>query len=115
MAEKDSRCEWGHLWRRQPLGLSQLPAGRAHLEDPRSALFYEAVRVMDLVKEVADAEGMWNIRFLENAVPDEEEIRTMSWALAMKPLLVDSRHLSRARRPRLFWVSVPLVTPRRSL
>ena len=91
------------------LGLSQLPAGRAHLEDPRSALFYEAVRVMDLVKEVADAEGMWNIRFLENAVPDEEEIRTMSWALAMKPLLVDSRHLSRARRPRLFWVSVPLV------
>ena len=43
-------------------------------------------------------------------MPDEEDIRTMSWALAMKPLLVDSRHLSRARRPRLFWVSVPLVT-----
>jgi hypothetical protein len=91
-------------------GLSQLSAERSGLEDPRSALFYEAVRVMDLVKEVADAEGMWNIRFLENIVPDEEDIRTMSWALAMKPLLVDARHLSRARRPRLFWMSVPLVS-----
>ena len=60
-------------------GLSRLSADRTHLEDPRSALFFEAVRVMDLVKEVADAEGMWNIRFLENVVPDEEDIRTMSW------------------------------------
>ena len=90
-------------------GLSRLSADRTHLEDPRSALFFEAVRVMDLVKEVADAEGMWNIRFLEN-VADEEDIRTMSWALSMRPLLVDSQHLSRARRPRLFWVSVPLVS-----
>ena len=91
-------------------GLSRLSADRTHLEDPRSALFFEAVRVMDLVKEVADAEGMWNIRFLENVVPDEEDIRTMSWVLAMRPLLVDARHLSRARRPRLFWVSAPLVS-----
>ena len=83
-------------------GLSRLSADRTHLEDPRSALFFEAVRVMDLVKEVADAEGMWNIRFLENVVPDEEDIRTMSWALSMRPLLVDSQHLSRARRASAF-------------
>ena len=65
---------------------------------------------MELVKKVADEEGMWTIRFLENVVPDEQDIRTMSWALAMKPFLVDAMHLSRAKRPRLFWVSVPLVS-----
>ena len=56
---------------------------------------------------------MWNIRFLENVVPDAEDIRTyMSWVLAMRPLLVDARHLSRARRPRLFWVSAQAFVPR---
>ena len=33
----------------------------------------------------------------------------MSLALGMRPLLVDSQHLSRARRPRMFWLSVDLM------
>ena len=33
----------------------------------------------------------------------------MTSALGMRPLLVDAKHLSRAKRPRLFWFSVPLI------
>ena len=90
-------------------GLSKLSVDRSHLADPRSALFYEAVRVFDLVKEVAKEEIMWCSKFLENVVPDEEDVRVMTSALGMHPLLVDAKHLSRARRPRLFWLSVPLI------
>ena len=90
-------------------GLSKLSVDRSHLADPRSALFYEAMRVFDLVKEVAKEEIMWCIKFLENVVPDEEDVRVMTSALGMHPLLVDAKHLSRARRPRLFWLSVPLI------
>ena len=39
-------------------GLSKLSSGRIHVERPRSKLFYEAVRVSSLVKEVAQQEGM---------------------------------------------------------
>jgi hypothetical protein len=48
-------------------------------------LFYEAVRVFDLVKEVAKEEIMWGIKFLENVVPDEEDVRVMTSALGMHP------------------------------
>ena len=90
-------------------GLSKLSVDRRHLEDERSALFHEAVRVMKLVKEEASLEGMWCVRFLENVVPDDEDIRIMSRELDLRPLLVDSKHLSRARRPRLFWLSIDLI------
>eukprot|EP00435_Cladocopium_sp_Y103_P054777 s1675_g18.t1 len=90
-------------------GLSKLSVDRQHLEDERSKLFYEAVRVMKLVQEEARNEGMWCIKFLENVVPDEKDIREMSVALDMRARLVDSKHLSRARRPRLFWFSVDLI------
>ena len=90
-------------------GLSKLSVDRRHLEDPRSKLFHNAVAVMKMVKEESKLAGMWCIRFLENVVPDEVDIQEMSIALEMRPRLVDSKHLSRARRPRLFWFSVDLI------
>ena len=90
-------------------GLSKLSVDRRHLEDPRSKLFHDAVAVMKMVKEESKLAGMWCIRFLENVVPDEVDIQEMSIALEMRPRLVDSKHLSRARRPRLFWFSVDLI------
>jgi len=90
-------------------GLSKLSVDRRHVDDERSALFHDAVRVMKLVKEEASLEGMWCVRFLENVVPDDEDIRIMSKELDLRPLLVDSKHLSRARRPRLFWLSIDLI------
>ena len=84
-------------------GLSKLSVDRRHLEDPRSKLFHNAVAVMKMVKEESKLAGMWCIRFLENVVPDEVDIQEMSIALEMRPRLVDSKHLSRARRPRTVW------------
>jgi len=91
-------------------GLSRLSVDRRHLEDPRSKLFRDAVAVMKMVKEESKLLGMWCIRFLENVVADDVDIQEMSLALEMRPRLVDSQYLSRARRPRLFWFSVDLVS-----
>ena len=83
---------------------------KRHLEDERSALFHDAVKVMNMVAEEAMLEGMWCLKFLENVVPNDEDIQVMSGELEMRPLLVDSRHFPRARRPRLFWLSSDLIT-----
>eukprot|EP00435_Cladocopium_sp_Y103_P007646 s5330_g2.t1 len=83
-------------------GLSQLSSERKHLDDERSGLFYEAVRVMELVQDVAAARKIWVLKFLENVVADEEDVNEMSAALGIHPVMVESGKLSRVRRPRLY-------------
>eukprot|EP00438_Fugacium_kawagutii_P014155 Skav213268 [mRNA] locus=scaffold2944:31681:35312:+ [translate_table: standard] len=90
-------------------GLSTLSSERKHLADERSALFYEAVRVLDMIKKVASELDVWAVRFIENVVADDDDIEEMSAKLKMEPVMVDACHLSRARRPRLFWLSVELT------
>eukprot|EP00438_Fugacium_kawagutii_P022919 Skav229978 [mRNA] locus=scaffold372:377191:382604:+ [translate_table: standard] len=90
-------------------GLSQLSVDRQHLDDPRSALFFDMAKVMQMVEAEARREGLWIIKFCENVVPDGADIRMMSSELDMRPVLVDAQALSRVRRPRLFWFSVPLI------
>eukprot|EP00438_Fugacium_kawagutii_P022996 Skav216829 [mRNA] locus=scaffold2314:109375:114908:+ [translate_table: standard] len=89
-------------------GLSTLSSERRHLDDERSALFFEGARILDLVKKEAKDRDIWAVRFIENVVADKEDVETMSSALKMEPVMVDAAHLSRARRPRLFWLSVIL-------
>jgi len=90
-------------------GLSKLSSERKRLEDARSALFYEMVRVFKDVKEIAIEEVMWYMTLAENVVSDEEDIIEMTRALEVRPFLVDSMWLSRSKRPRLFWLSALLV------
>ena len=90
-------------------GLSRLSSERKHLEDARSVLFYEMVRVFKDVKEIAIEEVMWYMTLAENVVSDEEDITEMTRALEVRPFLVDSMWLSRSKRPRLFWLSTLLV------
>ena len=90
-------------------GLSKLKAGRKHLQDDRSKLFFEACRVFELVEKIGAALKIWVLKLLENVVPDVEDIKAMTRETGMRPVLVDAQHLSRARRPRLFWISVHLV------
>ena len=92
-------------------GLSKLSSEREHLLDERSALFYEAVRVMEMVDSIAQDRQVWTLKFLENVVPDEEDIDQMSAALKIHPVLVESGKLSRVRRPRLYWLSAPIGDP----
>ena len=89
-------------------GLSKLSSLRSHLKDPRSALFFEAVRIFALVEKLAQQFGAWILKLLENVVADAFDVREMSFELDMRPILVDAQYLSRVRRPRLFWLSVKL-------
>lgn len=60
---------------------------------------------MKEIKKEADSRDLWFLGFVENVVADDEDVEQMSNELGWDPLLVDSAHHSRARRPRLFWVS----------
>ena len=88
-------------------GLSKLKKQRRHLDDPRSKLFYEAVRIFRLVEKWTTDIGAWLIELLENVVADAEDVATMSEALGMEPYLVEAGDFSRVRRPRLYWISPP--------
>eukprot|EP00438_Fugacium_kawagutii_P016319 Skav222801 [mRNA] locus=scaffold1419:399983:408357:+ [translate_table: standard] len=90
-------------------GLSSLSVDREHLKDPRSKLFYDGARVIKLIKEVAEKEGMWSVSFCENVIPDDIDIKEMSRVLEVHPVMVDAGLLSRVRRPRLFWLDVDLA------
>ena len=90
-------------------GLSKLSSQRRHLNDQRSSLFYEASRIFKQVEKLSAELKLWFLKLLENVVADKGDIRSMSNDLGIRPVLVDARHLSRARRPRLFWVSVTLA------
>ena len=74
-------------------------------------MFYEAVRVMEMVESMATERRRWVIKFLENVVPDANDIDEMSAALKIHPFLVESGKLSRVRRPRLYWLSIPVGAP----
>ena len=87
-------------------GLSKLKSQRKHLLDERSGLFYEAARVFAMVEKEALQRKAWLLKFLENVIADAADIKEMSFELRIEPVMVDSQYLSRARRPRLFWVSV---------
>ena len=87
-------------------GLSRLSSRRQHLADERSQLFYEASRIFREVEEVAAEKKLWVLKLLENVIADSADIKEMSRELKMKPVMVDAQYLSRARRPRLFWLSV---------
>lgn len=79
------------------------------MKDQRSALFYDASRVLKDIRDVATEEGLRVFRFLENVVADDSDIAEMSSELEMRPILVDSEDHSRAKRPRLYWLSTPLM------
>ena len=89
-------------------GLSKLSSERQHLEDPRSALFFTLAKALDSVHELAKELNIWEIKFVENVVGDEEDIRAMSETLGRRPVLVCSSGVSRVRRPRLYWCDVEL-------
>ena len=89
-------------------GISKLSVLREGLDDPRSALFYLLVERLKWVQELAVERNIWNIRFCENVLGDDETIQEMSAQLYMNPLEVCSSDISRVRRPRLYWSGVDL-------
>ena len=90
-------------------GLSKLSSKRKHFKDERSSLFYEAARAFKVADKVAQDLSLWLLKMLENVVADKEDVMEMSYQLDMPAVMVDSQYLSRARRPRLFWISTGLT------
>ena len=85
-------------------GISKLSSERTHMQNVRSALFYEAVRVMDIVMKVANEAQVWVIKWLENVLADLKDVEEIG-AMKIRPVLVESSEISRVRRPRLYWFS----------
>eukprot|EP00438_Fugacium_kawagutii_P004408 Skav228593 [mRNA] locus=scaffold1161:70199:75552:+ [translate_table: standard] len=90
-------------------GLSKLSSNREHLEDERSKLFFDLVKIENWVKEIAEEMSVWVLNFCENVVADDQDVKEMSDALKMVPVQACSSHVSRVRRPRLFWSNVRLL------
>ena len=89
-------------------GLSRLSSRREHLEDARSRLFFEAVRIFQEVEAIAADREIWHLKILENVVADAEDIKEMSYQLGMRPVMIESGNISRVKRPRLYWLSSPM-------
>jgi len=84
-------------------GLSKLSVFREGLADPRSALFYQLVERLRWIREIAVEKQIWNLRFCENVVGDEDNVSEMSEQLDMAPVEMCTSDHSWVRRPRLYW------------
>ena len=57
-------------------GLSLLSSLRQHLEDPRSALFFDLVKCLRWIQELASEMEIWSLRFCENVVGEDTHTHT---------------------------------------
>ena len=89
-------------------GLSILSSQRQHLDDPRSALFYDLAERLEWTAELCQELNIWSLRFCENVVGDKKDVKEMSRRIGMNPIEVCASDLSCVRRPRLYWGSVEI-------
>ncbi|MCP1159284.1 DNA cytosine methyltransferase [Bacillus infantis] len=84
-------------------GLSKAKSGRKNLDDPRSKLFYEYVRIRDwLVKH-----NNPNLKFLlENVKPDKDTLDIITETIGVEPIEINSVLVSAQRRIRLYWTNI---------
>ena len=86
-------------------GLSRLSSGRQHFDDERSGLFYELMRVSEIVERECKKRGLWHVGFVENVVCDPADQEVFRDLTGWDQWLICSGSLSVVRRPRFFWVS----------
>lgn len=75
---------------------------RKNFDDPRSALFWHAARILDEVKP--------KYFLMENVVMKQEWVDVISDALQVEPIMIDSALISPAVRKRLYWTNIPNIT-----
>jgi DNA (cytosine-5)-methyltransferase 3A len=89
-------------------GLSRAKNNRQNLEDPRSKLFYEFVRI----KNWLTTNNNPNIRFvLENVKPNQETSEIMTEEIGVEPVEINSVLVSAQRRIRLYWTNLEIKKP----
>jgi DNA (cytosine-5)-methyltransferase 3A len=73
-----------------------------NFKDPRSALFFEAVRILNEIREYNP-----DVLFLaENVRMAKEHENVFSEYLGVKPIFINSQLLSAQSRPRLYWTNI---------
>jgi site-specific DNA-cytosine methylase len=75
---------------------------RLNFDDPRSKLFFEFVRILQLVKP--------KYFMLENVVMNKESRDIISKYLGVEPIEINSNLVSAQSRRRLYWTNIPNVT-----
>ena len=77
---------------------------RLNFDDPRSALFFEYVRILEELREINP-----EIKFLlENVVMEKKHERVISEFLGVEPIKLNSDLVSAQQRNRLYWTNIPL-------
>ena len=75
---------------------------RLNLEDPRSKLFWEYKRLVDECRKLNPD----LLFFLENVRMDKKSQEVISDALQCEPVFFNSKTISAASRPRLYWTNI---------
>jgi len=75
---------------------------RLNLEDPRSKLFFEFKRALDVIQP--------KYFMLENVIMNNQSKQVITNLLGVEPLMIDSALVSAQRRKRLYWTNIPNVT-----
>lgn len=84
-------------------GISKAKSYRENLEDPRSRLFYEYVRIRDWLLENNNPDLIF---LLENVKPNKETEEIMTEEMAVEPININSELVSAQRRERLYWTNI---------
>lgn len=74
---------------------------RLGLNDPRSKLFFEFVRLVDEIKP------KWFL--LENVRMKKQDMDVVSQHLGVQPIFINSSLVSAQNRPRLYWTNIPNI------
>ena len=83
-------------------------AGRhLNFDDPRSALFFQFVRLLAVVR----MENPGAMFLLENVAMKKEWENVITDMLGVKPVHINSKLVSAQNRPRTYWTNIPGVEP----
>ena len=86
-------------------GLSKAKSERENLEDYRSKLFYEYIRI----KEYLQKKNNPNLKFLlENVKPNKETLEIMTEKIGTEPIEINSVLVSAQRRVRMYWTNLKI-------
>ncbi|WP_165769084.1 DNA cytosine methyltransferase [Virgibacillus profundi] len=84
-------------------GISRSKNGRLNLDDPRSKLFFEYVRIRDWIIKNNNPD----VKFLlENVKPNKETLEIMNEHMGCEATEIDSVLVSAQRRKRLYWTNI---------
>lgn len=81
--------------------------GKLNLEDPRSKLFFNYVKIKEWLIENNNADLIF---LLENVKPDNEALEVMNSTMGCEPYIINSDRFSAQDRLRLYWSNINVDT-----